>query len=198
MPEEPKNIWCAKCQRRIDPASAEQVDGHNRLCSATLQHFPAAKPSPPQPEKKTAEQEAIETIIKECEKNVRGYIADAPKIMSELTRLFVACTSLTDRAKIRMRMKAILDFISVDTDYPPVPALDGVRRPEIPALYEPQLPQPYRGAEYGRPMVGQRNPGALVQQVRAAVEREVGVAGAGGVEPVPGAARAGENDIVLG
>lgn len=42
----------------------------------------------------------------------------APSLMAELTKEFIGATDLNARAKIRARMKAVLDFASVDTSYP--------------------------------------------------------------------------------
>ncbi len=44
----------------------------------------------------------------------------APQLMCELTALFIDAKDLNARVKIRARMKAVLDFISVDTSYPPI------------------------------------------------------------------------------
>lgn len=45
---------------------------------------------------------------------------DAPALMAELTQEFVDARDLNSRAKVRARMKAVLDFVSVDTSYPAI------------------------------------------------------------------------------
>jgi len=50
--------------------------------------------------------------------SVGGFIKSAPQMMSELTQSFISKKGLHDRAKFRLQMKAILDMISIDTEYP--------------------------------------------------------------------------------
>jgi hypothetical protein len=40
--------------------------------------------------------------------------------MSGLMERYIAQKNLNDRAKIRLMMKALLDLIAVDTEYPPI------------------------------------------------------------------------------
>lgn len=61
---------------------------------------------------------------------VLGWIEDAPDVMADLMKQFIANTELNARARIRLRMKALLDLVSVDTSYPPVPALNQQQRQE--------------------------------------------------------------------
>ncbi len=44
--------------------------------------------------------------------------ANAPALMGELTSEFVKDKSFTGRNKVRRRIKAVLDMLSVDTTYP--------------------------------------------------------------------------------
>lgn len=65
--------------------------------------------------------------------HVASFLDGAPEMMAKLTREFVEATDLNSRAKIRARMKAILDFVSVDTSYP---AMDATGRGVDLAGYE--------------------------------------------------------------
>ena len=49
---------------------------------------------------------------------IKEMIASAPDIISELMCEFIEKKDLNARVKIRMRMKALLDIIAVDTIYP--------------------------------------------------------------------------------
>ncbi len=44
-----------------------------------------------------------------------------PDVMAELTKQFIEKPDANGRAKIRKKMKAILDFLSADTSYPELP-----------------------------------------------------------------------------
>lgn len=50
-----------------------------------------------------------------------GITEIAPDVMRELTREFILNKDVNDRVSIRLRMKAILDFLSTDTNFPPNP-----------------------------------------------------------------------------
>lgn len=52
--------------------------------------------------------------------HVGSVLTDAPAIMAQLTGEFVEAKDLNTRAKIRQRMKAVLDFVAADTAYPDV------------------------------------------------------------------------------
>lgn len=69
-------------------------------------------------------------------------LEDIPGLMKALTEQFIAKTELSERAKIRLRMKALLDFVSVDTTYPKVPNLDGrpTPAPPVPAIGQALTP----------------------------------------------------------
>ena len=47
-------------------------------------------------------------------------LSNAPALMAELTEEFMTIKDFNNRAKIRLQMKAILDLLSVNTDYPPI------------------------------------------------------------------------------
>jgi hypothetical protein len=51
---------------------------------------------------------------------VQLLLTHSAEIMKELTDQFIEAKDLNSRAKIRAKMKAILDFASVDTSYPAV------------------------------------------------------------------------------
>ncbi|MCI0547387.1 MAG: hypothetical protein L0027_08885 [Candidatus Rokubacteria bacterium] len=116
----------------------------------------------------------------------------APAIMAELMDRFIAARELNGRARVRMQMKAMLDLFSVDTEYPPVPALN-----EEQALAQRMgdaLGIPRRGARYvaGQPPqigvghpVPPMAPGA--DELRRAVEGAVQDGGEAEVAPAPGA-----------
>lgn len=50
-------------------------------------------------------------------------IGIAPEEMANLTRQFIEKKNVNDRVAIRLRMKAILDYLSTDTEYPTNPLL---------------------------------------------------------------------------
>jgi hypothetical protein len=113
---------------------------------------------------------------------IKTMLDAAPDTMAELMRQFIESKDLNTRVKIRLRMKALLDLVAVDTVYPKLPARDmdqgrgiGRGRP-----YEPMVP-----ALQG-PM-----------DVQAEMDHRVGEGVGGGVLPVPGA-EAIQNDDVLG
>lgn len=47
----------------------------------------------------------------------------APEEMADLTKQFIQKKNVNDRVSIRLRMKAILDYLSTDTEFPPNPLL---------------------------------------------------------------------------
>lgn len=119
---------------------------------------------------------------------IKAMLDGAPDTMAELMRAFIANKDLNVRVKIRLRMKALLDLVAVDTAYPKVPARDmgdavgggfGRVRPFQPVYAEPMPP--------------------VMGDLRGEMDRRVveGVGG-GGVQPVPGADPVPQNDDVLG
>lgn len=120
----------------------------------------------------------------ETGEKTKAVIAGAPDVMAELMRAFIEQKDLNARVKIRLRMKALLDLVAVDTLYPKNPALDGGARGHVPrhggGFMEPAFPQPPPMGDIG---------GAL----RAEVGRH---AGPGGIEPVPGAAPIDNADVL--
>jgi len=111
----------------------------------------------------------------------------APDLMKELTQQFIDRKDLNSRVRLRLRFKAVLDLISVDTEYPPVPALNPMqeRGPQIgDAIYAGGAPVLGMG---GRPL-------------RRAIQDRVMADGpaAPAVAPIPGAEQAMDNDLVLG
>lgn len=67
----------------------------------------------------------------------------SPQMMSELMAAFVKHPAFTDRAKIRMQMKALLDIVSHDTTYPPVPKIEK-KGSQWDEGDQPALPEPTR------------------------------------------------------
>jgi len=47
----------------------------------------------------------------------------APDEMSELTKQFISKKNVNDRVAIRLRMKAVLDYLSTDTEFPANPLI---------------------------------------------------------------------------
>ncbi len=54
---------------------------------------------------------------------IHDFISESPKTMFALMRDFVEKKDVNSRVAIRLRMKALLDFVSVDTEFPPNPML---------------------------------------------------------------------------
>lgn len=52
-----------------------------------------------------------------------GITQIAPEEMAELTKDFITKKNVNDRVAIRLRMKAILDYLSTDTEFPPNPLI---------------------------------------------------------------------------
>ncbi len=71
-----------------------------------------------------------------------------PDVMAELTREFVEKKELTSRVQVRMRMKALLDFLSADTEYPPNPLVDGKKAPMQDNFVQAQ-PSVFTGSQGG-------------------------------------------------
>lgn len=57
-------------------------------------------------------------------KAVDSLVELLPEAMADLMREFVAKRDLNSRVEARYRMKALLDFASADTEYPPSPMKD--------------------------------------------------------------------------
>lgn len=57
-------------------------------------------------------------------------VGNIPDVMAELTKSYIANTDYNARAKIKMRMKAFLDMLSVDSTYPNSPGMSA--GPQIP------------------------------------------------------------------
>lgn len=47
----------------------------------------------------------------------------APDEMCNLTKQFILKKNVNDRVSIRLRMKAVLDYLSTDTEFPPNPLI---------------------------------------------------------------------------
>ncbi len=157
---------CTDCKTFFN--STEEYDGHLKTCSKTK--APAEEP-------KEALPKSLDDVLKK-----------APEVMADLTRQFREKKTLTDRVLVRLRMKAILDLLSVDTNYPANPALNPQqeirrrRRGRHDGIG--QIPMPYAAA----------NPvpqAAIEQAVMDEIQQEQ-------VAPVPGAQRAENNDLMLG
>lgn len=69
-------------------------------------------------EKSEVQQQPAGDVLTKQSDNVVNFIKSSPAMMAELTQQFVSKKGLSDRAKIRLQMKAVLDMISVDTEYP--------------------------------------------------------------------------------
>lgn len=50
-------------------------------------------------------------------------IAIAPQTMANLTKSFIENKDVNERVSLRLRMKAVLDYLSTDTVFPPNPLL---------------------------------------------------------------------------
>jgi hypothetical protein len=95
----------------------------------------------------------------------------APEEMADLTRQFIGKKTVNDRVAIRLRMKAILDYLSTDTEFP-----------ANPLLKKDPGPTPARDAA----MMG-------VPMQQAAFQTVYPVAAS---EPIPGAARVDNTEIL--
>lgn len=138
------------------------------------------KPTPPVPDEPGPEMQAL------AEK--------APKVMGELMEQFISRKTLTQRATIRLRMKALLDLFSADTGYPPIPSISaGAPRPM--GAYQPGA---YVGGAFGAqgapvhpmPPMGVRAQGeieAVQRAVEEAIGEERGAQEEADVVPAPGA-----------
>lgn len=65
----------------------------------------------------------------------------APEEMANLTKSFIENRNVNDRVSIRLKMKAILDYLSTNTEYPPNPLLkkDPAPAPARDAAMMPQV-----------------------------------------------------------
>jgi hypothetical protein len=101
-----------------------------------------------------------------------------PALMGELMKEFIEKRDFTARSQIRLRMKALLDLVHVDSAYPPNPAMKGN-----------SVPNPARDMMMND------------QDQAAPVMAAPGVFGGGGVayavQPVPGAERSDDNSVIL-
>lgn len=98
----------------------------------------------------------------------------APKLMGELMEQFITRKTLTQRATIRLRMKALLDLFSADTGYPPIPSISA-GMPRGVGAYAPAYGGGAFGAQGGAPPIplGQRGQGEI-EAVQRAVAEAVG------------------------
>ena len=103
-----------------------------------------------------------------------GITTIAPEEMAELTKDFITKKNVNDRVSIRLRMKAILDYLSTDTEFPPNPLIK-----------KDEAKSPARdGAYMAAPgQAGLGFAGNAVYPVAA-------------VEPIPGAARVDNTEIL--
>lgn len=121
---------------------------------------------------------------------VVGWIESTPDVMADLMKQFIANTDLNTRARIRLRMKALLDLVSVDTSYPPVPALNPRQREEDEGdvggrRRRRRAPQYFVNPPVAAPYP-RRNP--LLEDDPEAPD----------VAPIPGAEQAQANEAILG
>lgn len=61
---------------------------------------------------------------------LKAALETMPEVMAALMREFIAKKDVTTRIQIRLRMKALLDFAGVDTEYPPNPLKKSEARAE--------------------------------------------------------------------
>jgi hypothetical protein len=100
----------------------------------------------------------------------------APDEMGELTKKFIQNKNVNERVSIRLKMKAILDYLSTDTEFPPNPLLK-----------KDPAPTPARDMAMGFPAIGmQANGGVFAQPVQAL----------GPVEPIAQAQRMDNTEIL--
>lgn len=71
------------------------------------------------------------------EKAVQDAIDAAPEVMAALVRQFIEKKDVDCRVQVKMRMKALLDFLSVDTTFPPNPLPDSKVSPAREAAMAP-------------------------------------------------------------
>lgn len=75
------------------------------------------------------QQAAGEVLRKpENKEHVTQFVKNAPQMMAELTQQFIDRKAIGDRSKFRLQMKAVLDMISVDTEYPTPEKKDGAAK----------------------------------------------------------------------
>lgn len=76
----------------------------------------------------------------------------APEEMADLTKQFIGKKNVNDRVAIRLRMKAILDYLSTDTEFPANPMLKKDPGP-APARDQAMMAVPALGnVNYGPPV----------------------------------------------
>lgn len=105
-------------------------------------------------------------------------LGSLPALMAELMKEFIEKKDLTTRSQIRLRMKALLDLVHVDTTYPPNPAMKSS-----------SVPNPARDM-----MMADQN---QAPPVMAAPGVFVGGGLGYAVQPVPGAERAADDNSVI-
>ncbi len=107
---------------------------------------------------------------------------NAPGMMAELMTEFIGDRNLNARVKVRLRMKALLDLVAVDTVYPKAPGMDVGARREV------------NGPQFGAvPMVAPGRP----MDIGGAMDQRVGAGGLGGpVLPIPGADPINNEDVL--
>lgn len=66
-------------------------------------------------------------------------IDSAPEVMAALVRQFIEKKDVDTRVQVKMRMKAVLDFLSVDTTFPPNPLPDSKVSPARDAAMGPPI-----------------------------------------------------------
>ncbi len=104
--------------------------------------------------------------------HIKGLIDNSPNLMSQLTQKFAENKNFADRNKIRRQIKALLDLLSVDTQYPAV-------APEK----KPQ--QQFGGGLMGAPLYGGH------------VDADFGPGPDRGVLAIPGAQPERDNEEIL-
>jgi len=96
----------------------------------------------------------------------------APAVMAELMQQFIEKKSLVERAKIRLQVKALQDFFSADTKYPPVPAISADQLARKRGLHAGAAAGVGQYVGFGDGHVGRRAAGE-VEELQRAVEDAV-------------------------
>lgn len=86
------------------------------------------------------------------DKPVPTFEDQAPVMMAQLMREFIAGKSLEARTKLRLRMKALLDFFSADTDYT-VPSAAAPAQPTRVSFDESPMGRNFMEQESRRPPI---------------------------------------------
>lgn len=76
-----------------------------------------------------------------AEKQIQAAIDAAPDVMAALVRQYIEKKDVDARVQVKMRMKAVLDFLSVDTTFPPNPLPDSKVSPARDAAMAPYIAQ---------------------------------------------------------